>query len=255
MNLVLSQLARRHGNTAKDFESVIRAAEECPDVFDTADILLLPELIGAESEPSTYRRWVERTAGTLGCSVVGGSHHTMAGGFSINSGVAVDARGNVIAAYEKRNPYGCEVTGNVRAGNAVGQFTMRGRNIIVGICSDIWFSKTFHDLTVRPDLVLIPSFSISTVRPHTNARQLWQHMTISRAYEYNTYVGVSDWAYPCDYQGLPCSGVSGLASPRSDVCGGETFFMPVGDSQFRAYRLDFGLLDELRESKRRRGFL
>ena len=76
-------------------------------------------------------------------------------------------------------------------------------------------------------------------------------MTVSRAYEFATYVGVSDWAYPCTYDGLHSSGVAGLATPLPN---GDCFFTPIGDECFKGYQLDFERLDQLRENRKTLGF-
>src|SRR5262249_6409354 len=158
---------------------------------------------------------------------------------------------DIIAHYEKHRPYGSELAHGIVGGHTWGQFSLHGRHCVVLICFDLWFSASFHQLGRLPDVVLTPSFSVSQKASPRPAQTLWKHMTVARAYEFATYVGVSDWAYPCAYDGLRSCGVAGLADPHPD---GTGFFTPVGDAVFRSYQLHFDRLDQLRENRRTRGF-
>jgi hypothetical protein len=78
-------------------------------------------------------------------------------------------------------------------------------------------------------------------------------MAIARAYEFSVYVGISDWAYPCDYHGLRSSSVAGLAEPRPRNSNG--FFARISERQLAAYEIDLPRLRELRRYRNEHGFL
>lgn len=139
-----------------------------------------------------------------------------------------------------------------RGGDTLGQFCLNERNIVVLICFDLWFSDLFQQMEVWPDVVVTPSFSVSQRTFPQSAQNLWQPMTVSRAYEFAAYIGISDWAYPCEYDGLKSSGVAGLANPRPE---GIRHFDPVGDQVFKSHPLNFDRLDQLHENRRARGFV
>ncbi|MBV7331415.1 hypothetical protein KFU94_24895 [Chloroflexi bacterium TSY] len=166
--------------------------------------------------------------------------------------VVASPTGDIVARYEKSRPYGSELDREIEGGTTWGHFCLHGRSVLVLICADLWFSALFRQLETLPDVVLIPSFSVTQKPDPAPARNLWKHMAVSRAYEFTTYVGISDWAYPCVFDGLFSCGVSGLADPLpDDAC----FFTPVGDEVFKSYKLRFERLDELRENREMRGFL
>ena len=252
MKLVLTQPVSHSEDINQNSETILHAAGKAEETIVGADVFVLPELIGASSSAEQYERWVQTIARTLGCVVVGGSHHERRGNSLVNCGVVATPAGDVVARYDKHRPYGSELDRGIVGGHTCGQFSLHGRHFLVLICSDLWFSASFYQLGRLPDVVLTPSFSVSQKASPTSAQHLWKHMTVSRAYEFATYVGVSDWAYPCVYDGLCSCGVSGLADPRPD---GTGFFTPVGDAVFRSYQLDFDRLDQLRENRRTRGFL
>jgi len=252
MKIVLSQPISRSENIDQNFETVLTAADQMEDTLAGADMLVLPELIGATSSAEDYENWVKLVAETLNCCVVGGSHHERGGTSVLNCGIVVNAEGAVIARYDKHRPYGAERDRGVAGGTTWGQFTLDGRYFLVLICSDFWYSASFFGLDKSPDVVLTPSFSVTQKPDPAASRNLWKHMAVSRAYEFATYVGVSDWAHPCEYLGLRSCGVAGLANPLPDD---EHFFIPVGDSAFKRYELCFDRLDELRENRRLRDFL
>jgi hypothetical protein len=78
-------------------------------------------------------------------------------------------------------------------------------------------------------------------------------MAIARAYEFSVYVGISDWAYPCDYHGLRSSSVAGLADPRPRNSNG--FFARIGNRSLVAHAIDLPRLRELRQYRNEHAFL
>jgi len=252
LQIILSQPISRSDDIEENFEAILDSAAQVEGVFSDAELLVLPELIGAASGSGQYEEWVKTTARTLGCTVVGGSHHELQQRGTVNCGVVVSPDGTVLARYDKHSPYGSEIGRGIVAGSEFGRFALNGRHFLVLICADLWHSESFHEIEMLPDVVLTPSFSVTQKPDPTAAQNLWKHMAVSRAYEFATYVGVSDWAHPCEYDGLCSCGVAGLASPLPD---GAHYFEPIGDTVFRKYRLSFSQLDELRENRIARDFL
>jgi predicted amidohydrolase len=169
----------------------------------------------------------------------------------VNSGIVADDCGSIVARYEKVRLYGSELGRGIVGGSTFGRFECEIEFVVL-ICSDLWFSDSFSKLQASPDAILIPSFSITQKRDPNSARQLWRHMAIARAYEYAAYVGVSDWAHPCQFDGLSAAGVSGIANPRPD---GDCFFSPNQDAELCVHELNFARLDAFRKNRAVRGFL
>ncbi len=252
MRLILTQPVERSEDIDLNFEMILHEAERVGYQSEVDDILVLPELIGATSTANHYERWVCTTAEALGCMVVGGSHHEQRGNRVVNCGVVANPDGDIVAHYDKQRPYGIEVAQGIASGDTLGQFRLNERNVVVLICFDLWFSDLFQQMEIWSDVVVIPSFSVSQRTFPESAQNLWQHMTVSRAHEFATYIGVSDWAYPCEYNGLKSSGVAGLANPRPE---GIRHFDPVGDEVFKSHHLNFERLDRLHENRIARGFV
>jgi hypothetical protein len=167
-------------------------------------------------------------ARAIGCHVVGGTNHHRRGGKTVNSGVAADALGTIVAGYDKLRPYGIETRLGVVPGAVVGQFEIRGCRILVLVCADFWYSDVFvRQIRPRPDLILVPTFSISRRSSPRVARSLWRSRAIARAYEFSVYVGISDSAYPCEHHGLRSSSAAGLADPRSGNSNGFSHSPPT----------------------------
>lgn len=246
LTIALAQPPARSGDLAQDLAGLL-AEGPVPQ----CDVLVLPELIGGHSAPSDYERVIAALARKHRCHVVGGSCYAATTAGTVNRGIVMAADGHKVASYEKSRPYGSENQTGIAAGSAVGSFEVAGRTITVLICSDLWFSENVSSLSPHPDVLLIPSFSITQREEPGKARRLWEHMLVSRAYEYSAYVGVCDWAHPCEFEGLPAAGVSGFADPRPN---GEHFFAANLDQAFRAYELDFERLDAFRENRANRGF-
>lgn len=217
------------------------------------DILVLPELIGSNEPTESYQQAICSLAKYWACTIVGGSHYLPLERGLVNSGIVADPKGRVLCSYEKVRPYGSELQRGIISGESVGKFRISGRDCVVLICSDLWFSDSFNALDSNPDLILIPSFSITQRDSPEHARQLWRHMAVSRAYEHAAYVAISDWAYPCRFDGLAAAGVSGLANPRPTEEG--AFFLANGDREIHTYHLDLERLDAFRANRADRGFL
>lgn len=224
------------------------ATQKVPD----CDILVLPELIGGRAYPAEYEGTICDLARRYHCYVVGGSCYVVRNSRLLNAGAVSDPTGYLVARYEKLRPYGSEAEAGVCAGSAIGHFVVEGRKISVLICSDLWFSQTLTSLDSDPEVVIIPSFSITQRDDPRKPRELWKHMLIARAYEHAAYVGVCDWAHPCLFDGLPAAGVSGFANPRPDD---DSFYTANGDQPFRGYTLDFRRLTAYRQNRASRSFI
>ena len=254
MKVFLTQLRGHSHDFRINFERVSRLLDGVRSGFSPGDVLVLPELVGGESGRSEYEAFTTELACRLGCYVVAGSHHEKRKGKRINCGVVADPGGKIISRYEKFRPYGIESKFGIAPGSITGRFEVGGCRVLVLICADFWYSEFFLSrLKPRPDLILVPTFSISLRASPRAARSLWRSMAVSRAYEFGVYVGISDWAYPCDYHGLKSSSVAGLADPRPQNHGG--FFSKVGRRSILAHTLDLNRLRELREHRATHAFL
>jgi omega-amidase len=161
MNVVLTQLPRRTEDGQQNFDDVARLAERYPDVISAADIVVLPELIGCETSDTAYAQCVRNLARNFGCYLVGGTHHVRRRGSLINCGIVADSTGGIVAEYDKIRPYGVETRLGVHPGKHVGTFVAAGRTLSVLVCSDFWYSSVFHQLEAEPDVVLVPTFSVT----------------------------------------------------------------------------------------------
>lgn len=254
MRVFLTQLRTHSDNFAANFHRVCQLVERSRFSFSSDDILLLPELVGGEASRDDYDEFTSNLARNLGCYVVGGSHHDKERGRRVNRGAVAEPNGTIVSRYDKFRPYGIESKLGVVSGNAVGRFDMGACHVLVMVCADFWYSDVFLSrLRPRPDLILVPTFSISLRSSPHAARSLWRSMAISRAYEFGVYVGVSDWAYPCQYHGLRSSSVAGLADLRPRNQNG--FFSNMGRQSIAGYAIDVARLRELREHRTAHAFL
>jgi predicted amidohydrolase len=254
MKVLLTQQRVRSEDAGENFRGVARLLKLSRIRLSPDDILLLPELIGGESERKHYERSTSELACSIGCHVVGGTNHHKRRGKIVNSGVVADRQGKIVAAYDKLHPYSIETRLGVAPGLSVGQFEILDCRVLVLVCADFWYSDVFlRQIRPRPDLILVPTFSISRRPSPRAARSLWRSMAIARAYEFSVYVGISDWAYPCEYHGLRSSSVAGLADPRPH--NGNGFFAQVGDRSLVAYEIDLPRLRDLRQYRNEHRFL
>jgi len=215
-----------------------------------SDIVLLPEHARFSSERSEYEEFTSDLARRYGCTIVGGSYHESRGDIKVNAGSVVQPDGAVAARFEKLRPY-AEERNHVQSGSLFGECTVGGRNILILVCADFWFSDLFFRATVLPDLVLVPALSVTRKSTPAYSRELWRHLAISRAYEFGVYVGISDWGFPSKLPRLITSGVGGFTDPTGLDPG--TFFSPIdGDAQM--FDIDFAALDTFRLDRRERGF-
>ncbi len=218
--------------------------------FDAEDLVLLPERFFLD-EGDEYDAFVRSIAREAGCTVVGGSHHGVLDGRRVNFGRAVNSRGETIATYSKIRPYFNERE-RVSPGSAFGEFQLNGKNILVLVCADFWFSDLFQKSTRLPDLVLVPALSVSRKASPDYSRSLWRHLSVTRAYEFGVYVGISDWSRLSSLPPLRSCGVGGLADPTCTDPDG--FYAPVADDGIATFPLDFDALEKFREDRRMRGF-
>ncbi|HEX4817102.1 MAG TPA: carbon-nitrogen hydrolase family protein [Nonomuraea sp.] len=211
------------------------------------DLMLLPELAGASLPRADYLRRVRDLATGAGMAVAGGSHYDG----KVNRGAVFDAAGSLAAEYDKLHPYGVELRAGVLPGRPGEGFALHGRRLLVLLCADLWYSGS---LAARDglDAVLVPAFSVTRWDGPAAARELWRHMSVARAYEFMTYVAVSDWHHETTYHGHPCAGVTGLANPGPDTHAG--FFTGVPDAFVSVHDLDFDRLDAFRADRADRGF-
>ncbi len=214
------------------------------------DVVLLPEHFDLAESRAKYEAGIAELARALGCHVVGGSHHEARGAGKVNTGVVANDRGELIAAYEKLRPY-AEERGRVEPGGSFGEVTIGGKRLLILICADFWFSDVFYRASALPDLVLVPAFSVSRKPTPDYSRALWQHLAVTRAYEFGAYVGVSDWPYRATGGGYSPSGVAGFADPTALTP--HDLFRGI-DGVVGVFPLDFAALDAFRADRMTRGF-
>jgi predicted amidohydrolase len=214
------------------------------------DLLLLPELVGGEDD--SYEREVGVLAQALKAWVVGGSHRKKAGVETVNTGVVADPSGRSVAYYEKANPYGNEVTRGTTPGTGPVAFEVANMRCVVAICADFWHRDTLLVPGRRPDLILVPALSVSR-HPHPQLAQArWRHLAITRAYEFASFVAISDWACSASLHGCASSGVAGFAHPNANAP--SALYRPLGRRTLRAFELDLMSLEELRRDQIGRSF-
>ena len=250
MRLLLTQLDADPSAGLDNLDHVERCL---PTDVSHSDVLLLPELFGGAVDSRSYEARLQRFAAEVGCHVVSGSHHAPTGDDLTNAGSIIDPSGDVVDRYGKRRPYGSEqhtVTADWETGP--GRLRIDGREVVVVVCADFWFSEFLHELDPEPDVMLVPAFSISQKPTPDHARSLWTHMTASRAYEFSAFIGVSDWAHPIAWDGLASSGVAGFADPNPTL--DRAHFHPAAPTGITVVELDFERLDDLRQNRTARGF-
>lgn len=254
MKVFLTQLRSYSHDFRRNLDHLKRQLETARLEFTSDDVLVLPELFGCDSDRDSYEVSVCELARNLRLHLVAGSYHEERKAGTVNCGLVASPAGEIISCYEKLRPYGIEAKLGIRPGKLIGQFDVNGCRALVLICADFWYSEVFlSSLYPRPDLILVPTFSISSRAAPLAARSLWKSMAVSRAYEFGAYVGISDWAYPCQYHALKSSSVAGLADPRPTRHDG--FFSKLGRSSIHGFEVDIPRLRELRQHRSSHAFL
>jgi predicted amidohydrolase len=215
------------------------------------DLLLLPEHFIFTDDPGAYDGFVAEMAALAGCTVVGGSHHRKVNGKKINYGAVVRPDGTKAAEYSKVRPYFNEAN-HVVPGDSFGEFTVNGRNVLVLVCADFWYSDLVLRAKAAPDVILVPALSVSRKPDPYYSRALWRHLAVARAYEFGAYVGISDWDDSSSLPEYRTSGVAGLADPVTTLPG--KFFTSVDAGGATVFDLDFPAIEAFREDRRMRGF-
>lgn len=252
MKLVLVQ-PRLGYDVQNDNPGIIRRIlEPLAPTLERDDIVLLPEHYDLRPSRSDYEDGVRSLARTLGCHVVGGSHHEQRDGGRVNAGVVSDPSGQLLARFEKLRPYAAERS-MVAPGSALGELKIGGKRLLILICADFWFSDVFFRTSELPDLVLVPAHSVTRKPTPEYSRALWRHLAVARAYEFGVYVGISDWAPvpPPVPIGLPASGVGGFADPTQ--VDPATLYLPISGA-LQTHELDFEALEAFRRDRYARGF-
>ena len=251
MKLVLVQPALRAAAGASNLHTIHDLVRGSGVALGADDLLLLPEHWSGADAPADYEHDVRELAATLGCQVVGGSHHERGARGAVNAGVACGADGRLLGRYEKIRPY-AEEREQVQPGRCLGELTLAGRNILVLICADFWFADLILTATRLPDLLLVPALSVTRKATPDYSRALWRHLAVARAYEYGVYVGIRDWAADSSLPRLSAAGAGGFADPtETDPA---VLFRPIGPAGVAVHELDFDRLEAFRHDRRQRGF-
>lgn len=251
MRLILTQpylSARGSEENCQKIEALIGSVknEILPD-----DILLLPEHFTFNNDPGVFDDFVKELAQNVGCIVIGGSHHRKFSGKQINYGLISDGKGRIMGEYTKLRPYFNEKE-LVSPGDRIGEFVINGKNILILICADFWYSDILLKLKNQPDLILVPALSVSRKSGPEYSRSLWKHFAIQRAYEYGVFVGISDWNDGLFTTGYRTCGVGGFADPTQ--IDPEKLFKQISDKNISFFDLDFDELEKFRTDRKMRGF-
>ena len=251
MNLILLQPQLHAFQDERNLIEIQSLIERCKPFITNDDLVLLPEHFTSSKDPEKYFEYVRGLAVDAQVTVVGGSHHREYDGKKVNYGCAVDKEGNVIGAYTKMRPYFDEQK-HVEPGNIFGEFQIDGKNILVLICADFWYSDLLFQAQTQPDLILVPALSVSRHADANYSRTLWRTLAITRAYEFGAYIGISDWSELSSLPKYRTCGVGGLGDPT--VTDPEKFYQPITSDGLTIFPLDFERLEAFRNDRKMRGF-
>jgi len=250
MRLVLTQPRLTYDGADTNVAVVEKLLAPYEGQLAADDIVVLPEHFDLRESRAAYETTIRAFSKRLGCHVVGGSHHEQRNGQRVNSGIVTDPSGAILASYEKLRPYATERS-YVQQGEALGEVRIGGHPVLVLICADFWFSDVYYRARELPDLVLVPALSVTRKPTPAYSQTLWSHLAVARAYEFGTYVGVSDWAHPEHSVLPPPSGVGGFADPTTPEP--LHLYRPIQGS-VQTYDLDWTALEAFRADRMARGF-
>jgi predicted amidohydrolase len=250
MNVVVVEPALALDPDADNLGSIRAELERASVHIEPSDLLILPERFDLRPERAAYERDVSDLARERRCWVVGGSHRELTGDAYVNSGVIAAPDGAIHGTYDKLRPYAIERTW-VSPGSRYGEFEIDGRNVLVLICADFWFVDLLLRCTRPPDLIAVPALSVTRESAPFYSRALWQNLAIARAYEFGTYVAISDWSHASRLPAQAAAGVSGFADPTTRDPAALFRATRAGAASFR---VDFTALDAFRRDRRDRGF-
>jgi predicted amidohydrolase len=251
MKLILLNPTLKAFDTTANMKAVEGLIASKRNLISPDDIILLPEGFIFEEDRDSYRSHIVALAKFSGCTVVGGSHHELNNGNRLNRGCVIDPQGNEIGEYTKLRPYFAEQT-RITPGTTLGEICINGRNFLILICADFWFSDLILNASKLPDVILIPSLSVSRKATPDYSRSLWRHLSVSRAYEFGVFVGISDWSENSFLPKYRTCGVGGFADPS--VIEPDKIFTPVSGEGISLVNLDFERLERFREDRKMRGF-
>ncbi len=251
MRLILTQPTLTPYDNDRSLDAIKRSIDAVGGGLAVDDILVLPEHALFVQSQEEYTDILSPLARSVGCHIVGGSFHEIDGETKRNTGALFSPEGEVLGWYDKLRPYADE-RARVHPGERLGQFRVAGRNILVLICADFWFSDLFMQAEALPDLVLVPALSVTRKPTPDYSRRLWRHLAISRAYEFGLFVGISDWAHDSALPRLMTSGVGGFADATH--VDPDTFYTPIPPSGVMVHTPDFEALDRFRQDRGDRGF-
>lgn len=252
MRVVLTQPNVR-GTAQDNFAHVSRLLDGKSPALQNPDVIVLPELIGFGLSTAQYQEALIAMAARYGAHIIGGSHFRDEQNGLINQGFVVAPSGDILASYEKENPYFGERDHGAASGNGGCYVLINGVSCFVTICADFFHADTFNRLNERPDIIFVTASSVSRKPTPDMARARWKHAMIARAFEQTAHVAVSDWAYPVGGQNqLPASGVAGMAYPDAEQP--ENLISTLGDSEIAVYDLDLSRGRNLFADQQARGF-
>jgi predicted amidohydrolase len=252
MRVVLTQPKVR-GTAHDNFAYVTQLLDTHRPNIAHPDVIVLPELIGFGLNTEQYQEALVALADRYGAYIVGGSHFRDEREQRINQGFVVAPNGDIVAPYEKANPYFGERDHGAASGSGGAAFVVNGVSCYVTICADFFHAETFMALNERPDVIFVTASSVSRKPTPDLARARWKHAMIARAFEQTAHVAVSDWAYPVGGQNeLPASGVAGMAYPDAEKP--DDLISTLGEAEIAVYDLDLSRGRLLFADQQARGF-
>lgn len=251
MRIVLIQPLLRAGHSGRNCEIIESLIRSVKDSILPEDVILFPEHFISVDNAALYDSFMERMTALTGCVIVGGSHTRFLNDKRVNYGSVRDARGSVIGEYTKLRPYFNEGR-HVSSGNMLGEISIQGKNFLILICADFWYSDIFFKVKQLPDVVLVPALSVSRKSSPEYSRALWRNFAIQRAFEFGVYIGISDWNTDSVLPEYRTCGVGGFADPTATAR--KKLFTGIDNKNVAFFDLDFDALEHFRDDRRMRGF-
>jgi predicted amidohydrolase len=251
MRLVLIQPSLRAGGSEENCEIIESLILSVKSSILSDDVILLPEHFISADDPETYDKFVKHLAVQTGCTIIGGSHRRLLEVKHVNYGSVWNSEGKVIGEYTKLRPYFNE-NKHVSPGKMLGEVEILGKNFLILICADFWYSDIFFSTKLRPDVVLVPALSVSRKPSPEYSRSLWRNFAIQRAFEFGVYIGISDWRADSYLKEYRTCGVGGFADPTSTDP--AKLFTEIGEKGITFFDVETDALENFRNDRKMRGF-
>lgn len=237
---------------------LIRINNVLSKISSDTDVIVFPEYCWGENNFEDVRKCIDKIRTNYNFNIVFGSHPFELEKNKTTNNAIISIIEDELKFSPKTIPMeGEKERNNIIAGENLGIIEINNIKVGIVICADLWNWRLIRDIVTnqKADILLVPAFTVVPKGHREYAKYQWLSLAITRSREFVVPIAIADHSDNgeiYDVGNVTCVIDPSRKDPSISVI---EDFVNLPTDNFVSYNLNFGLIQDYREYRRRNGLL